>query len=591
MNGILNRRGFVILVALGSVTFLFGLSSPGLYDPHEGLYAEISREMLILGDWITPHFNFVPYLEKPPLLYWLVALSYSVLGVSEFTARLPVALAGLAGVLVTFLLAKELFGARAAFLSGVVLATSFGYFIFSRSLMTDIPFTAFLVLAVLFFVRGYKRPGEGNRHYLLSCVAAGLAVMTKGLIGIVFPLLIITAFILVTREFELIHEIRPIRMALILLGVTVPWHLLVATRNDGFLWFYFVNEHVLRFFNKRHLIDYAAMPILPFLAMTLIWFFPWSFFLPWGWRQLVPRRVADLPRERRVPLLIPIWVGAILLFFSLTPARLEYYSLPALPALAIWVGSFWDNAITTWNKRERVPRSLLYPVVLLFAVTLLLVPLSFSFPKLAGTGSYNMFQAFDTPSGGIQSELSGAAGPSPVSSFKALISTLAFASSLLLVGMGAALVGLLRKRPWLTFCGISASMLCVFTLIHQALVLFEPQRSIKELGLAIKNSVGPGDVIVTEGSHEDFAGVNFYTGRFSYVLNGRFGDLQFGSQYIDENSIFIDEKKLQELWTSGTRVFLLSRSPARYEKLKDIPSHSPYILERTGGTWLFANHR
>ena len=146
----------LFLFGLGLPIFLLGLGSPALYDPHESLYAEIARDMVVRGDWLTPHLNGTRYLDKPPLFYWLIAISYTVFGVSEFSARLPIALAGLGGVLVTWGIGRHLFDGRSGALAGLVLTTSVGYFVFSRQLLPDMIF-AFLTTLMLLWLSARRR--------------------------------------------------------------------------------------------------------------------------------------------------------------------------------------------------------------------------------------------------------------------------------------------------------------------------------------------------------------------------------------------------------------------------------------------------
>lgn len=573
---------WLLLLALAAAVFLAGLGTPGLYDPNEGLYAEVAWEMYAGGDWLSPRFNGVPYFEKPPLLYWLIAAAYALFGVSEASARLPVALAGVAGVLSAFGIGRALYTARAGLLAALALTTSFGYFVFARVILTDLVLTACVTAALWSFLAGYLSP-ERRGAYLPLYLFLGLGVLAKGLLGIVIPGLIIGGFLLVTRDWRALKEIRLLPGSLLFLAVTVPWHLAAGRANEGFFWFYFVNEHLLRFLNKRHLIDYAPLPLWLFLPMALVWSLPWSFFLPVAWRQLLP---ADREsRKGQAAWLVPCWIAAVLGFFALTPARLEYYSLPALPALALWVGRFWDDEIA--GRRPGAP--LRWALACLLGFGLALLPLAASFPRLETVAFYNMFPAVDAYSRDIQHGILAAPGFYTVPSFRELLPPLLLAAGLFLAGTALAFGAALRGRPRLAFAALVLLMLGIFPLIHRGLVLFEPHRSVRELALGLGQTRRPGDLVVVEGPYENFAALNFYTGASALVLNGRFGDLEFGSRLPGSEARFLDEDGFSRLWGSNRRVFLLTGSPGRVEALgRQAPAA---VLGRTGQKWLLVNRR
>lgn len=578
-NWLLPWRG-LLLLTLSAAVFLSGLHTPGLYDPNEGLYAEIAWEMSDRGDWLTPRFNGIPYFEKPPLLYWLIAASYTLFGISEASARLPVALAAVAGALVTFGIGRVLFSPRAGLLAALALTTSFGYFIFARVILTDLLLTACLTAALWSFLRGYLDP-DRRSFYLLVYVFSGLAVLAKGLLGLVIPGLIIGGLLVVTRDWALLKELRLPLGAVLFLAVTAPWHLAVGWANEGFFGFYFINEHLLRFLNKRHLIDYAPLPLWLFLAMALVWSFPWSTFLPFAWRQLIPRDQET--RQGRAAWIIPCWIAAVLGFFALTPARLEYYSLPVLPAFALWVGRFWDEALADPKQRARLRWSL----ACLLVLSLGALPLAASFPRLEGAAFYNMFSAVDAYSRDIQQGILAPPGFYTVPSFRELLPPLLLAAGVLLIGATLAFGTALLGRTQLAFACLIALMLGIFPLIHRGLVLFEPHRSIRALATGHSPAWRPGDVIVVEGPYENFAALNVYTRASALVLNGRFGDLEFGSHRRDAGARFLDDERFSQLWGSGTRVFLLTGSASRVHSLQR--QEAAAILGRTGHKWLLVN--
>ena len=580
----LERWSPLLLVGGTAAFYLLRLGASGLYDPNEGMYAEIPREMVLLGDWLTPHFNFIRYFEKPPLLYWLTALSYHLLGFSEFSSRLVTALAAVAGVGATYGIGRDLWGKRVGLASGLILATSFGYFIFSRIIVTDMLFTALLALTFWAVLRGLldDRPRRGTM--LLAYMAMGLAILTKGLIGLVFPLLTVGGFVLLTRDRALLRRLELLRGGAIFLAITAPWHILMGRKNPGFFWFYFVHEHFLRFVGRREL-DYAPMPLYAFLIMVVIWAFPWSVFLPVALRRYWPRAVGS--REERGILFALLWSASVIGFFALTPSRLEYYSMPAFPALALLVGRLWGAEIAP--RPGRNPASgLSYSCFGLLTIAVGLLPASWLFPRLENISLYNMFTAMDAYSRDIQFRILSNAEVYTVPSYQELVPLLRWLSLVLLFGIAGATFAWLRRRPGVAFAFMVACMLPTFSFIQSGIVIFEPHRSILRLTDVIRREFRPGDQLIIEGPYENFASADFYTSQRARMLHGHFGDLEFGSRYPEAREAFLEEADFQRLWHGSGGIFLLSDSPSRMSKLQALGSE-PVILGRSGKNWLFSN--
>src|SRR5262245_7387586 len=288
----------VLLVALGLLVSLLGLGSPALYDPHESLYAEVAREMVADGDWLTPHLNGTRYLDKPPLCYWLIAIAYTVFGVSEFSARLPIALAGLGGVLVTWGIGRHLFDNRSGVLAGLVLSTSVGYFVFSRQLLPDMVFACFTTLSFYGFLRASGQDRTLKSWSLVAYVCLALAVMTKGFVGF-FPLVVLATYGLLSGRFHALQGLRSLWGGMLCFLLIVPWHLIMGWQHEGYFWHYFANEHLLRFLGRRHPVDFISLPLPIFSLLLFLWLLPWSPYLalsiPRQWPQLrkrLPRVVA-----------------------------------------------------------------------------------------------------------------------------------------------------------------------------------------------------------------------------------------------------------------------------------------------------------
>ena len=386
------RVVFIFLIWL--IIYTSGLFRPALLDDADSVHAEAAREMLTRGDWVTLHTNGIRYCEKAPLMYWCIAASFKLFGVTEWSARLPLILAVLALLLVTFSLGRRALGEEAGFYAALVLGSSLGLYLFTRILIPDSLVALWLTLGFDFFLRGLQE----ERPSRLSCwglaLTAALSVLSKGLIGVVFPAAIIGPYLLLTGNLRHLLRMRLLSSSLVFLAVAAPWHVLAALRNPGqpplkgFLSFYFVNEQFLRYVNKRVPQDYDTVPLLVFWALLLVWLLPWSSFLFHSLAQ-IPRRfsafTAGLAARDHALLFLGIWAFVIPAFFSFS-TRQEYYTLPALPALAlligIWLGRESEAQVTSpLRRRGRVVSTIVLAIGLAaFVCAILLLYLSRPIP-------------------------------------------------------------------------------------------------------------------------------------------------------------------------------------------------------------------
>src|SRR5512147_1445409 len=322
-------RDLVVLTLAIGLLFAFMLGNRPLSVPDEGRYVEIPREMVATGDYLTPRLNGVKYLEKPPLFYWLESLSIHLFGLKEFTLRLWPALFALFGCLAVYGAGKRLYGRRSGLIAAVVLATSVLYYALSRDIILDMPVSVLLTAALLSFLVGtHETPGLKRRLFLWGFYAfAGLAVMTKGLIGILIPGMIIGAWIVMLGEWRILRTIYfPSGIVLFLL-ITAPWHILAGRVNPEFLNFYFIHEHFQRYLTKIH---GRYRPAWYFIPVLLAGLFPWTpllaqavtFSTPSSWRER---------HEHRDALFLMLWAGLVFLFFSVSDSKLIPYILPVLP--------------------------------------------------------------------------------------------------------------------------------------------------------------------------------------------------------------------------------------------------------------------
>jgi 4-amino-4-deoxy-L-arabinose transferase-like glycosyltransferase len=335
-------RPLLILLAVCAFLFFFRLGDRPLWDVDEGMHAATSKDMVLTGDWITPRVNGVPFFDKPALFNWLVALSFSALGYTEFAARLPAAVLGLATVLVTYMIGKRFFGSRAGLMGGVVLATAPEMVVLSRIVVHDIALAFFITLALHFFYSGFRSPHRRRTHLLMSYAAAGFAVLAKGPIGMLLPAGIIGLFLLARGRLDFLKEMSLGWGTLVFLLISAPWYVLISLRNPGYASDFFLRNNFLNFLSKakaRH-----PRPFHYYFMVLLGGMFPWSFFIPVSLLRPLAR---GLRKADAGAVFLTAWFLVIFLFFSVASSKLGSYILPALPAVALLVGKFWHDLATS----------------------------------------------------------------------------------------------------------------------------------------------------------------------------------------------------------------------------------------------------
>jgi len=330
-------RGALLVLALALALAWFGaLGQRKLVKPDEGRYGEIPREMVASGDWLTPRLNGFKYFEKPPLQYWATAAAYSAFGVTEWAARLWGALCGFGGVLLAFYAGRRLYGEAAGLCAAAVLSGSALYFAMSQVATLDMGVSAFLSLAVFAVVLAQldATPERERRAWMLAGWAAmALAVLSKGLIGLVLPMGAVALYVLWQRDFGLLRRLHLVPGAALFLLLAAPWFIAVSAANPEFARFFFLHEHFERFLTTQH--DRPG-PAWYFVPVLFLGFFPWLLSLAAGLWQAA--RDAEPARFRPTRFLLA-WCATVFAFFSLSGSKLPPYVLPMFPALALLVGA------------------------------------------------------------------------------------------------------------------------------------------------------------------------------------------------------------------------------------------------------------
>jgi 4-amino-4-deoxy-L-arabinose transferase-like glycosyltransferase len=339
----MRQRWFASLLLLGllaGVLFFVRLGATGLFDADEPAYAGAAREMLERGDWITPHFNGRPRFDKPVLFYWLIGLSYRLLGVSEFAVRCWSALAGVALVLLVAWAGRRWFGERAGLLAGLALATNPLTILLARAAVTDMLLTLCMTAALLAALEAIGgAPGRTGWWVALGWGAMALAVLVKGPVGLLIPALVLAGTSLVLREVRpALRRLFPWWGIALFLALSLPWYgLVLAANGRAFIEGFVIKHHLGRY---TGVVSSHGGPLWYYLPVLLVGFFPWSGFVPralWAATLVARRRRAGTPAER-VVVACAVWAAVVLLFFSLAATKLPSYLFPAFPALALLVG-------------------------------------------------------------------------------------------------------------------------------------------------------------------------------------------------------------------------------------------------------------
>ncbi|MFN7835342.1 MAG: phospholipid carrier-dependent glycosyltransferase [Burkholderiaceae bacterium] len=337
-------RARLWLLALGFIViWLLGLGFRVLIKTDEGRYAEIAREMLVSGDWLTPRLNDLLYFEKPPLQYWATAAAFAVFGLQDWAARLWTGLSGLLAIAITGWCATRLYGAAVGWLSAAMLASCLGFFAMGHLSALDMGFSAMLTVALCALLTANRGTTERvRRRWMLVCWAGmALALLSKGVAGIVLPATVLVIYVLTTRDWTAWRKAYWRSGLVLLLLIAAPWFILLSQRQPDFARFFFIHEHVERFLTPGHAREGAWWYFGPILLAGL---FPWTLLLPavlaQGWR-LEPRtETADRFQPTR---LLWIWSVTIFVFFSFSHSKLPSYIVPIFPALAILAARQWLN--------------------------------------------------------------------------------------------------------------------------------------------------------------------------------------------------------------------------------------------------------
>jgi 4-amino-4-deoxy-L-arabinose transferase-like glycosyltransferase len=555
-------------------------------DDVDAVQAQIARNMLDSGDWVTARLDGVPYLEKSPLKYWMMAVSYAIFGVHDWAARIPIALFTVALCWLVARMGWWAFSERAGLYSGLVLATCVGLFLFTRILIPDVILTFTIALAMWSFLRALEDDEAHPRRWAwLMAASIAVGLLLKGLIAALFPMGAGMVYLLWTRQLfvrETWTRLRPFSGTLIMLAIAAPWHVLATLHNPpyfyfsmlsvpgeyhGFFWFYFFNEHLLRFLNLRYPRDYNTVPRVYFWMFHLLWLFPWSAYLP------AAARLSYKPIDRggRMRLLALCWIGFLLVFFTFSSTQ-EYYSMPCYPAFALLIGCALAEG--TWIRAGHwVIASIAGAATVIIAAILTQV---WNLPT-PGDISRALTQHAEAYTLSL-----GHMGDLTLESFAYLRAPLILAGLACLVGVSAPWW---RRRPMVAFL---IMMVLFLHAARLAMVTFDPYLSSRPLANALLKS--PHGELIEDNAYYTFSSVFFYANRRGLLLNGRQTNLEYGSHAPNAPNVFLDDSDFARLWREPQRYYLLIEGPsvARIEKV--VAHNELHTVAASGGKFLFTNH-
>ena len=616
------RMVWLLFAAIFVTVYFASLFSPPLLDDVDAAHAQVGQHMAETGDLITGKTNGIRYIEKPPLPYWLVAGMFKIFGQNTFATHLPNALAMLGLTWLAWLWARRAWGDRAGFYAGLGVLTSVGCFLFTRFIIPEAILAFFLLVALYALIASL----EDGRPALIYWAYAGvaLALLTKGLIAPVFFLGAAIPYLLLTGQWRRWKALRPVTGLLLFLLIAAPWHIACGIANHdyghpfgnhptvgnvhGFFYQYFINEHVLRFFNQRYPHDYNKMPGIWYWLAHLVWIFPWSLFLPaavavaWktrhSWlkhlrhdagdtvdfyldhamREDVATHVLRVKFRTRTIWLLSLFTAWTLLFFSISTNQ-EYYTFPVWPPLVMLILGVVAEIEMRRGANGRPPLSIawltcaqaVFAAIGVVSAAVLGWGLwtSRNLPYVPDIGTLLAHRAVGdyTLSMSHLFDLTG-------ESFAALRLPAALAAITLLIGPLAGWLLRIKEKHLAATVSIALTMTVFFVAAHIAFARFEPMLSSKQMADTIMAKGSPSDTVIVYGEQSSGSSLIFYTNDFfnrrpALLVIPRCGQhgegstLLWGSCYPDAPDIYLSEHTLAGIWGAGERKWIFAEDPDR----------------------------
>jgi hypothetical protein len=525
-------------------------------------------------------------------MYWLAAFSVTFFGLHEWAIRLPLAFFALFLTLVVYRFGTRFWGEKGGVYSGLAMVTALGPYAFTRTFIPDVMVSFFLAFCLYMYLQiALESEAEPPRigPVDLRCVglfaSAALAVITKGLIGIVFTGTIIFAHIVITGNWKVLRKLQVGYGIVVFLAIAAPWHIAAGLANSDFLWFYFIREHLLRYLGMRYPKDYDTVPLLLFWALHLVWLFPWSCFI-WGLVKNFPRTLRPVEKKEQVILFLYVWIVVILTFFAFSTTQ-EYYTFPTLAAFALLLGksiSDLDSVDGSFRKWGIVSLGIM--AVITFFSGAGMIALAFfgshsgALSSLSATLTSNADQ-YNLAFGHMHDLTPATFG---------ILAPLVYKTALfLIIGPLAAFLAA-HQRRWMTSCLLLAFMMVgVCRSFNAGMVAFEPVLSSKNLAKVVEYYHKPGDTIVINDFYEKGSTLNYYTGLQVHVMNSGFGVLWYGLQDAGAPRLSLTDEELINRWRSGERIFLFSEKDPLAALITRHPDLNYRVLAEEGGKKVLVN--
>jgi 4-amino-4-deoxy-L-arabinose transferase-like glycosyltransferase len=579
-----SRFRYCLAVILFAAAVYIGcmISPPSLMDDVDAVQAQIARNMLTSGDWVTARLDGVAYMEKAPLIYWMMAVCYKIFGAHDWSARIPVVLSSIGLAWITAAFGMWAFGRLAGFYAGLCISTCVGLFLFTRIQIPDVMVTAAMALSMWSFLRAIDDDEARPRWWAFVFAATlGTSLLLKSLIGVVFPVAACVVYLAVTRQFGLWRRLRPLSGIAVIIVIAAPWHVLATLRNPpyfdftmhsapgeyhGFLWFFVMNEQVLRFLNLRYPRDYNTVPRVWFWLFHLVWLFPWSVYFP------AVARLSFRPVDRagKTRLLALCWTGFVLVFFTFSTTQ-EYYSMPCYPALALLLGSAMA-AGGAWIKWGTRVLAVLLACCAIAAGTLWFLTRGMAAPGDISSALSQNPDAYTLSLGHIE-DLN-------LKSFAYLRAPLLAAAIAFLIGA----IGTMGKRAFVT---TAVMMVLFFQAARMALVVFDPYLSSRPLAEALLHA--PEGKLIVDHHYYTFSSIFFYTNRDALLRNGRFNNLVYGSYAPGAPDVFLDDEQWRKIWLGPERCYIVLSQAAQARIKKLVGPDKLNVLAESGGKLILSN--
>jgi len=517
--------------------------------PDEARYAEIPREMVALGNYITPHLNFVKYFEKPALFYWLQAGAIKLWGLNELAVRIPNTAMAILGCLFTYGTGRLLYNRRVGIVASLILASASLYFVMGHLVTIDMTMATLLSGSLLCFLAGLRATHSQRLAFYGFYAFAALAVLTKGLIGLIFPAMIIGTWILIFNEWRLLRKIYLPTGILLFLAIAAPWHILVQWQNPEFFHFYFMDQQFLRYFTN---IANRSQPPGFFVAALLIGFLPWSVFILQALYYNLPKRWQDRSQNRFTVFLL-LWFTLIFAFFSFSHSQLIPYILPVFSPLAVLLARY---LVDQWDQPQPLRGTKIGYTVLPVLIF------------LAGVGAFvvNYYHH--------------------ILVLTAIQNQLAIIAGTLLIGSTCATYFIRRNLAKAAFSALLISAFCSYFVVLIAMPLADT-RSIQPLANIIQASIKPGDEVATyENYYQDLP---FYLRRRITIVDWQ-NELTFGMQHQDVSAWMLSPATFWQLWQSAKKVYMITDTDTYTALLKQAGQHKLILLAQSPGNVLLINH-